>query len=307
MGTVGALRKLTHLSAWKPRAREWALLAATVSGPVALLVSLLTAALLVAAVAADPKPVNTYDAISSAQRAQNYARNALLLWLGGTRAVEKPLLSRNRSERSVALSDTGFEVFAIDPVDLARYPGADAVEWVVTLSATLVPPGQSAPQASLFRVFELEHGAGYQLLTWPVIVNPGDRAFTVAGKYTVPVERNGSLGQSAQRFVTAYLTSTGPAASLGQYVSARFSGGAVAGSPYSSAEVESIKALAGSPQPATAKPGTQISVLVRVKASASVGTWSVMDLPLRMSLGANNIWLVDGFDVPLRWGRITSG
>ena len=39
--------------------------------------------------------------------------------------------------------------------------------------------------------------------------------------------------------------------------------------------------------------------------AASVGTWSVMDLPLRVSLGANNVWLVDGFDSPLRWGAIT--
>lgn len=299
------LRKLTQLSAWKPRARERALLAAMISGPLALLVSLIVGALLLAAVANSPKPVNTYDAISSAQRAQNYARNALLLWLSGSKPAEKVLLSRNTAEQSVNLSDAGFEVFTIDPVDISRHQGSDAVEWVVTLSATLVAPGASSPQVNRFEVTVLEHGGDYQLLTWPAIVNTDNQTFTVASKYTVPVERTSPLGQSAQRFVTAYLTSTGSATSLGQYVSSEFSGSAIVDSPYSSAEIESIKALADSPQPSTAKPGTQVGVLVRVKASASVGTWSVMDLPLRMTLGANNVWLVDGFDSPLRWGPIT--
>jgi len=299
------LRKLTQLSAWKPRARERALLAAMISGPLALLVSLIVGALLIGAVANTPKAVNTYDAISSSQRAQNYARNALLLWLSGSKPSEKVLLSRNTSEQAVDLSDNGFEVFTIDPVDIVRHQGSDAVEWVVTLSATLVSPGANSPQVNRFAVTVLEHGGDYQLLTWPVIVNADNKSFTVSSKYTVPVERTSPLGQSLQRFVTAYLTSTGSATSLGQYVSAEFRGTAIADSPYSSAEITSIKALSDSPQPATAKPGTQLSVLVRVKASASVGTWSVMDLPLRMSLGANNVWLVDDFDSPLRWGSIT--
>ena len=299
------LRKLTQLSAWKPRARERALLAAMISGPLALLVALIVGALVVATVANTPKPVNTYTAISSAQKAQNYARNALLLWLSGSKPAEKVLLSRNTAEQVVNLSDNGFEVFTIDPVDIERHQGSDAVEWVVTLSATLVSPGAAAPQVNRFSVTVLEHEGNYQLLTWPMIVNADNQSFTVTSKYTVPVERTSPLGQAMQRFVTAYLTSTGTATSLGQYVSAEFTGTAIADSPYSSADIDSIKALAGSPQPSTAKPGTQLSVLVRAKASASVGTWSVMDLPLRVSLGANNVWLVDGFDSPLRWGAIT--
>ena len=196
------LRKLTQLSAWKPRARERALLAAMISGPLALLVALIVGALVVATVANTPKPVNTYTAISSAQKAQNYARNALLLWLSGSKPAEKVLLSRNTAEQVVNLSDNGFEVFTIDPVDIERHQGSDAVEWVVTLSATLVSPGAAAPQVNRFSVTVLEHEGNYQLLTWPMIVNADNQSFTVTSKYTVPVERTSPLGQAMQRFVT---------------------------------------------------------------------------------------------------------
>lgn len=304
---MGRLSRLTRLSAWKPRVRERALLAAMISGPLALLVSLMAVALAVAVVSSMPRPVNTYTAIADAARAQNYARSALLLWLSGTAKSEKPLLARNAAEQSVNLSDAGFEVFSIDPVSIDRRQGTDAAEWTVTLAATLVVPGSGVSQVNTFVVPLLERGGDYQLLAWPRITSTPGHPFTVASRYTVPVERTGPLGQAAQRFVTAYLTSTGSGGSLGQFVSAQFSGGPLADSPYSSVEVESIKALAGDPQPSSAKPGTQVSVLVRVKASASAGTWSIMDLPLRMSLGTNKVWLVDGFDDALRWGRISGG
>lgn len=298
------LHKLVKPAQWKPRVQKRALLFAAVSGPLALLMSLVIGALTLVTVSRMPAPVNTYSAITDVTRVQNYARNSLLLWLGGSKSSEKPLLARKTSEQGVNLSETGFEVLSIDPYDVVRHKGSDAVEWVVTFAVTLVAPGSNSSQVNRYTVTVLERAGDYQLLTWPTITNSDTGTFAVASKYNVPVEKSGPLGQSLQRFVTAYLTSTGSATSLGQYVSAAFAGTAIVNSPYSSAEIQEIKALAGSPQPSTAKPGTQLSVLVRVKAAASVTTWSVIDLPLNVSLGANDIWLVDGIDSPVRWGPI---
>jgi len=299
------LQRLLQPAQWKPRVRERALLLGIISGPLALLLSLIVGITAITSLARIPKPVDTYAAISNVVRVQNYAETALILWLSGSKPSEKPLLARKTSEQSVALSEAGFEVFAVDPVDVVRYQGSDAVEWVVTLSATLVPPGAGGPQINRYLVTVLEHNDSYQLLTWPVIANGDSTSFTVSSKYNVPVERTGPLGQSLQRFVTAYLTSTGAATSLGQYVSSEFTGSAILDSPYSSVEILEIKAAAGSPQPSTAEPGSQLSVLVRVKAGASISTWSVMDLPLKVTRGANDVWLVDGVESPVRWGPIT--
>jgi hypothetical protein len=299
------LQLLLQPAQWKPRVRERALLLAIISGPLALLMSLIVGVAAITSIARIPAPVDTYAAISNVARVQNYARTALVLWLSGSKTSETPLLARKKSEQDITLSDNGFEVFAVDPVDVVRHQGSDAVEWVVTLSATLVPPGAGGPQVNRYVVTVLEHNGSYQLLTWPIIANGDSDTFTVASKYNVPVERTGPLGQSLSRFVTAYLTSTGAATSLGQYVSSEFTGSAILDSPYSSVEIQEIKAVAGSPQPGTAEPGTQMSVLVRVKAMASVGTWSVMDLPLQVTRGANDVWLVDGVESPVRWGSIT--
>jgi hypothetical protein len=102
------------------------------------------------------------------------------------------------------------------------------------------------------------------------------------------------------------LTSTGGATSLGQYVSGQFRGSAITDSPDASAKIEQIKSAAGDPQLSSTKPGTQLRVVVRVKTSVSDKTWSIMDLALRVSLGTNNVWLVDGIDAPIGWGGITA-
>lgn len=299
------LRKMTQPTQWKPQARRRATLLAIYSGPLALALVLLLGLATFASFGKVPKPVDTYAAITETTRVQNFARNALLLWLGGTVTSEKPLLARSSAAQTISLSETPFEVRSIDPSDIERFPGTDAVQWRVTLSATLVAPGSPTPQVNRFAVTVLDRDGDFQLLTWPYIVNIATTEFKVASRYTVPVDRTGPLGQSLDRFATAYLTSTGNATSLGQYTSAEFSGAAIAGSPFTTAAIEEIRAMEGSVPLNTAKPGDRISVLVRVKASASLQTWSVMDFPLRMSLSANDVWLVDGFDSPVRWGNLT--
>lgn len=299
-------RKLLHLSEWKPRARERALLFSMISGPAALILVILMLSMMAATLHRLPKPVNVYSAITEVTRVQNFARNSLLLWMGGSTSSQKPLMVRSSAAQSIELSKVPFEVRSIDPSEIVRWQGSDAVEWQVTSAVTFVAPGIGAAQINRFVVTVLDHDGDYQLLMWPSIVNIDTTAFKVASKYTAPISEKSKLADSLSRFVTAYLTSTGGATSLGQYVSAQFRGSAITDSPYSSAKIEQIKTAAGDPQLSSAKPGTQLRVLARVKASASDKTWSIMDLALRVSLGTNNVWLVDGIDTPIGWGEITT-
>jgi hypothetical protein len=299
------VRKLKDLSQWKPRARERAMVFSMISGPLALCLVLVMVVLTAVILARLPKPVNTYSAITDVTRVQNYARNALLLWMGGSESAKKALLSRSLASPSIELSEVPFEVRSIDPSDIIRWQGSDAVLWQATFAVTFVAPGVGAAQINRYAVTVIEHDTDYQLLMWPSIVNVDTTPFKVASKYTVPVDSKSSLSESLGRFVTAYLTSTGNATSFGQFVSSKFSGSAITDSPYSTATIESSWAASDSVPVSTAKPGDTLKVLVRVKAAASIKTWSIMDLALRVSLGTNNVWLVDGIDAPVGWGAIT--
>lgn len=298
------LGKLFRISEWKPKARERGLVFSIISGPLALLLVVLMVSLMARILSNLPKPVDTYKAITEVTRVQNYARNSLLLWMGGSSSAQVALMARSSASQTIELSKVPFEVRSIDPSDIVRFQGANAVEWQATFAVTFVAPGSNSAQINRFLLTILDEDGNYQMLLWPSIVNPDTQPFKVASKYTVPVDSNGSLSQSLARFVTAYLTSTGGATSLGQYVSSKFTGSAIADSPYSLAEIQEIKASTGSPLPGDAEPGTELKVLVKVKASASLDTWSVMHLPLRVTLGSNKVWLVDGIDAPVDWGAI---
>ncbi|SIL99624.1 Uncharacterised protein [Mycobacteroides abscessus subsp. abscessus] len=298
------LGKLFRISEWKPKARERGLVFSIISGPLALLLVVLMVSLMARIMSNLPKPVDTYKAITEVTRVQNYARNSLLLWMGGSSSAQVALMARSSASQTIELSKVPFEVRSIDPSDIVRFQGANAVEWQATFAVTFVAPGSNSAQINRFLLTILDEDGNYQMLLWPSIVNPDTQPFKVASKYTVPVDSNGSLSQSLGRFVTAYLTSTGGATSLGQYVSSKFTGSAIADSPYSLAEIQEIKASTGSPLPGDAEPGTELKVLVKVKASASLDTWSVMHLPLRVTLGSNKVWLVDGIDAPVGWGAI---
>lgn len=301
---VGSLKRLTQLSQWKPQARERALWVAIVAGPLAMLMSVLLLGVTLFAISRSPKPVNVYRSIADTQRVEHFASDSLLLSLGGTTAVEQKLLERKADEQSLDLSVTGFEVYNITPVDIERYPGTDAVEWVVTMAVSRVVPGADGkPRTNTYVVTILERDGSLQLLTLPRIVNPEMGRFTVDSSYTVAVDKKAPLGTSLEGFLSAYLTG-GQGVSLRDYVSAGFNEPAISGSPYRSVEVEWIRAVSGTKDVSAGKPGDSVSALARVKASASQDTWTVMDFPVRMSMADNGNWWVDGFDSPLRWGKI---
>jgi hypothetical protein len=43
---------------------------------------------------------------------------------------------------------------------------------------------------------------------------------------------------------------------------------------------------------------------VTAKASVSSDTFSLIDVPLKLTLGKNKQWLVDGFDEPVHFGAV---
>jgi hypothetical protein len=320
---VSKVKQLSQVSSWKPKARERAVFLALIGSPIAMVMSLFCVLVLVKAMNRIEKPADTYSAITDVTRVQNFARNSLLLWMGGSQMSERPLLARSSASKSIELSEVPFEVRSIEPSDIERWRGSGGkhkglfgskeatevtvAEWRVTFAVTYVAPGSGTVQISRYAVTVLERDHDYQLLLWPSIVNNDTTVFRVESKYVQPIGEKTPLADSLNRFVTAYLTSTGGATSLGQYVSSQFHGSAIVDSPYTEATIESIKSAEGDPQLSTAKPGTQLRILVRVKASSSIKTWSIMDLALRVSLGTNNVWLVDSIDSPIGWGAVTGG
>ncbi|MFZ2238073.1 MAG: conjugal transfer protein [Gordonia amarae] len=311
MGFIGEMvslpRRLSRLSDWKPKMRERAVVLALVSAPVALVLSMYSVLIVRKNLHDIPKPVDVYAAITDTARVQNFARNSLLLWMAGTDTSAKPLLARSSAAKSIELSEVPFEVRSIDQADIARWSGADAAQWLVTFAVTFVSPGSGTSQINRYSVTVLEKHASYQLLMWPSIVNPDTTSFRVESKYTVGIDPKSTLSASIKQFASAYLTSGSDSTSLGRYVSAAFRGSSIVDSPYTEVEVESAKMSDGSQPLPSAKPGSRLKVLVRVKASASAQTWSIMDLALSVSLSENNVWLVDGIDAPIGWGAISDG
>lgn len=299
------LKKVSKMSEWKPQARERAFKFAMISGPVSLFLVVVMVMLMAAMLGRLPKPVDTFAAITDVTRVQNYARNSLLLWMGGSTSAQEPLMLRSSATQSIELSTVPFEVRSIDPSDIERWQGSDAVQWRATFAVTYVAPGSSSAQINRYAVTVLDNEGNYQMLMWPSIVNIDTQPFKVATKYTDPVDSSGALAQSVDRFVSAYLASEQDSTSLGQYVSSKYVGSAIADSPYTSAEVQEIKASVGTGQTGNAKPGTTVHIMVEVKALASIQTWSIMQLALQMTLGSNNVWLVDGIDAPVGWGAIS--
>ncbi|BBY54188.1 hypothetical protein H7J07_06110 [Mycobacterium koreense] len=305
MGWIKRTKEMSRLSNWKPKARERAVTLALVAAPLSLVVSLFSLMIMAKAISNIPKPVDTYEAITDTTRVQNFARYSLLLWMGGTSSSSKPLLNRSSAAKSIELSEVPFEVRSIDPSDIERWQGFDAAQWRVTFAVTFVAPGTGAAQINRYAVTVIDRDHNYQLLMWPSIVNVDTVPYKVASAYTVGVGEKSALYNSLKQFAAAYLTSSADSTSLGRFVSSSFRGSAIADTPYSEVEIESIKLAEGSPQVDKAAPGTQVKALVRVKASASIKTWSIMDLALRVSLSDNNVWLVDGIDSPIEWGDVS--
>lgn len=204
---------------------------------------------------------------------------------------------------SFSLNPDPMRVTDLNITDVLWTPTEGAeVEWAFTVAATAVPPGSTASR-NFYRVTFVEKDGAFQAITLPRIINQGTTPIRIATKYTSNTALDGVLGKTLANFAKSYLV-PGDSASLGRYVSERFDGAPISGSPYTAVKVTSINVEEGSPDPATAGPGSTVEVMVTVQASVSLTTFTTMQLPLRVSSTANGQWLVDAITEPVDFGAV---
>lgn len=250
------------------------------------------------------KPVDVLAEINAYTGAEFFARNFLLVWLAGGPAEAQKLQSMSARTGQPDMNPDPVTVSDINAVPpISRTAAGAETEWGITLAATLTPPGAGRAVRSFFRVTFLEAGGTYKALVWPRPVNDTSRPVQIAPWYTTGIGVDSPVGTAVANFMTAFYTADN-SGSLGRYVSAEFTEAPIVGSPYRSVEVKTITAGKDSPDPASAKPGDTIHLLVTAKAASSATTFNVIDAPLRMTLSPNRQWLVDGFDEPIHFGAV---
>lgn len=299
-----SLRALTDIYNWKPEAQRRGFKYLVFAFPVMFIMVVMALMLSLLTFAKAPKAIDTYAAITNSTRAQFFAQQTLQLWMTGTPSSEKVLTERSSAARSISLGEVPMEVYTIDPTDVQRFVGADATEWQFTFAVTLMTPSSGTKQINRYQVTILERKEAFQLLLWPTLVNAPSSPFKAASKFNVGIESSSPIGQSVQRFVSAYYTSDTKEGSLDRLTSSEFRGGPISNSPYTKAELVELKAEEGSTEFRNENPGATVNVLATVKASASTKTWSIMHLPLKMSFSTNKVWVADGFVSPVNWGQI---
>lgn len=273
------------------------------------------------------KPVDVLKEINAFTNAEFFAHNFLLVWLAGGPDQAKQLVSMSAMSGQPEMNKDPFTVLDINTVPpVLRTDAGKETEWALTMAATLVPPGGSgSSMRSYFRVTFLEAAGTYKALMWPRPVNISTRAIQIAPFYGQGIGLTTPLGTAVCNFMTAFYTSNsargdactssdpgtsnnaGPgknASAMRLYVSSQFTDEPIANSPYTGLQVTSIQAGQGSPDPASAKPGDTIHVLVTAKALSSTTTFNTIDAPLRLTLSQNHQWQVDGFDEPIHFGAV---
>ncbi|MBU8841693.1 conjugal transfer protein [Mycolicibacterium goodii] len=251
------------------------------------------------------KPVDVLKEINGFVNAEFFAHNFLLVWLAGGPNEAEKLVSMSAMTGQPEMNKDPVTVMDINTVPpVLRTPAGNETEWALTLAATLVPPGGSGTSIRThFRVTFLDAQGTFKALMWPRPVNATSRPVQIAPFYEQGIGLNTPLGTAVSNFMSAFYTSHDEG-SLGRFVSSEFTEDPIAGSPYTSITVLSIKAGEGSPDAASAKPGDTINLLATAKAASSTTTFNMIDAPLRVTLSSNRQWLVDGFDEPIHFGAV---
>lgn len=285
----------------RPEVQRKFLLTSMLSGPIALVLALCAVAYVV--LTKPPTAVNVHRELSSYTNASYFARNYVLVWLGGSAKQKDSIASMSSVPASFALNPDPMTVTDLNVIDVLWTPtdGAET-EWAFTIAATAIPPGNAASR-NFYRVTFVERDGAFQAITLPRIINQGITPIRIATKYTSSTALDGVLGKTLANFTKSYLV-PGDSASLGRYVSDKFLGAPISGSPYTAVKLTSINVAEGSPDPTTAGPGSSVEVMVTVQASISLTTFTTMQLPLRVTSTANGQWLVDSITEPVDFGAV---
>lgn len=273
-----------------------------VSGPVALVIAVLAMAYVV--MTKPPTPVDVHRELTAYTNASYFARNYLLVWLGGSPKQQDNIASMSSVAGTFKLNPDPQRVTDLNITDVLWTPASesDQTEWAFTLAATATPPGSSATR-NFYRVTLVESDGAFQAITLPRLINQGTTPVRVNTVYTANTALDGTLGKTLANFTKAYLI-PGDSGSLGRYVSEKFTESPISGSPYTTVRVTSINVADGSPDPSQAVAGDSVEVMVTVQASISLTTFTTMQLPLRVSLTAGGQWLVDALTEPVNFGAV---
>lgn len=250
---------------------------------------------------APEKPDSTAD-FTTLSRVQFFATNFTTLWLTGT-GSDAEAIRQMVGDVSILPGEWNrepVEVQDINVADIKSQNDGDNTEWVLTMGATLIPPGRGTPQRSYYDVTVIERGGTFRALTMPRLVHHARPELAAEPAYTDSVAPTSALGTAVANFITAYY---GPDASgsLGRYVSSSFAGSPVADSPYSTVAVTEIKAR-NLPDPNAVAAGDTTAILATVKASLSSTTFHTLSVPMTVKRTDDGQWLIDSIE---QWTKIT--
>lgn len=253
-----------------------------------------------------PAAINVQQEIGDYSAASFFTRNFVVLYLSGTKQNAAALAQMTVIPGQPELPPDPYTVLDVNVIKPQRVPAGSNTEWTFIVGATVIPPGTGSSQRNYFHVNVLESQDGsFKAMTWPRLVEFSPPSFEMQSLYTNGVASNGPLGQMLQNFLTAFYQS-GNEGQLGRFVTQDFHAVPVSRSPFSSVELKTIMASSKSPDPASAKPGDALNILVTAKGSSSSTTWSVFQAALTVKLGDNGQWLVDGFDDAIDFGDVAN-
>lgn len=288
------------LQTMKEGPRNQILILWAVTGPVALVIALVLAVVVMRI--PDPETHSVPAEVAATDNAKNWASNYLLLWLAGTGPSRgediSPNLKTLQEMSSVpgefTLPPTPYTVQDIAPVSAVSYPAGDDTIWRMVLSATVVSPGSGGVSRMQYAMDLTEHSGGYQVTALPRQVNSTTTPFAINTLYNETADSSSALYTAAEAFAKAYLTPN-DGGNFGTTISGNYDGVPLANSPYSKAEVTSV--LYYLPDSGVdmynVRPGDIAEALITVRAESSSSTFNYTQLPVSMIVLDNNQWAVD--------------
>lgn len=286
----------------KPSVQKRFLFISMISGPVALVLTVLFGVYTVLRMPTDI--VDVHKELMSYTRAEYFARNYTLAWLAGSSKQNTTIDSMTSASAKLTLNPDPMTVTDLNMVDVLWTPTADPAitEWAFTVSATIIPPGGTSSR-NFFRVTLVEKQGAFQAITLPRITTRDIVPIRVNTVYVVSTDVNGVLGKIVSNFMKAFLI-PGDSGSMGRYVSEAFTAKPISGAPYSSVKVTGINIADGYPNPVDATPGQSVEIMVTVRAFVSTTTYNTMQFPLRVTMTSNGQWLVDSITEPVNFGEV---
>lgn len=237
------------------------------------------------------KPQMQYETLSYS-RVQNYAMNFFQVWMMGDMNSKQTL---ENFYSAIPLSDLNADPAKINNLNVADLKVSPTEQgeilWEITLGTTMTPPGVTASTRQYYKVDVLQKGESLTIAKLPQIVSFDRPPLKAGNGYQTPVSTNSPLYQVAVNFAATYLTPQS-AESFGRYVSANFEGNPLSNSPYTGAEVVGVFVPRDTVVDQVS-PGSEVSVLIRVRASTSRSSYQTMDIPITAIKQENGQWLVN--------------